>query len=166
MDKIIIKDDFLSNDEHIFLKKVCDNFYPTSIPEENKHYFKQTLEDHSNLIDFLEKSKLELLNFKQSDNDMLSIGEVWINKVTDKTNINDKTHKDVDELTSVTFLNENFEGGFLEINQNTIITPKKGRTIFFEGSKLLHRVLPVTSGERFTLVVFWIWKQKRISTIL
>lgn len=166
MSEIIVKEDFLSKNEHFFLKNICKNFYATSTPTENYHYFKQTLEDYSEISDFLEKSKLELLNFKKSANDMLSIGEIWINKVTKETNINDKAHKDVDELTSITFLNDDFEGGFLEINQNTIITPKFGKTVFFEGSKLLHRVLPVTQGERFTLVVFWVWKPKRNKSLL
>ena len=168
MSKIIIKDDFLSIDEHIFLKKVCENFYPTSTPEQNYHYFKQTIEDCSHLKHFIEKSKYELLSFKHEFNDMISIGEVWVNKVTPKTNTNDKVHVDINQLTSITFLNEDFEGGKLEIKQkeNIVISPKKGRTLFFEGSKMAHRVLPVTNGERFTLVAFWNWKSKTSNSLV
>lgn len=168
MSELVLKDNFLLENEHIFLKNICENFIPTSTPEQNYHYFKQTIEDYSELKNFIQKSKSELLLFKQNSNDMLSIGEVWINKITKDTNKKDKVHRDIDQLTSITFLNDDFIGGHLEIKQkqNTIIVPKKGRTLFFEGSKIPHRVLPVTSGERFTLVVFWTWTSKTNNSLV
>jgi len=163
MNDIVLKYDFLSESEFNFLNKVCEKFTPTQTPEDNKHYYKQTIEDYSELKSFLEKAKEEIVKFNKKVNQKLLIGEIWINKVTPETNRTDKLHLDKDELTSVTFLNDNFVGGDLEIRSDGIfnIKPKKGTTLFFNGAKIAHRVLPVTDGERYTLVIFWQWNSKK-----
>tara|TARA_R110000823_G_scaffold312723_1_gene439627 strand:- start:1859 stop:2305 length:447 start_codon:yes stop_codon:yes gene_type:complete len=59
------------------------------------------------------------------------------------------------KLTSVVNLNEDFEGGNTMFIDGTIIAPKKGRIIFFDGVKELHRVTQVTKGERYTLAIWY-----------
>jgi len=165
---IIFKEDFLLENEYKFLNKVCERFTPSSTPKDNKHYYKQTIDNVSELKSFLERSKKELEDFYQRTNEKISIGEIWINKVTPETNRTDKVHFDKDELTSVTFLNDDFIGGELEIQGDKSykkVKPQKGTTLFFYGSKLPHRVLPVTEGERYTLIVFWVWNKKKEKSI-
>jgi hypothetical protein len=55
----------------------------------------------------------------------------------------------------VCFLNENFSGGEFEYKDESIIKvmPEVNTALIFE-PKTLHRVLPVTEGERYTLVAF------------
>jgi predicted 2-oxoglutarate/Fe(II)-dependent dioxygenase YbiX len=63
---------------------------------------------------------------------------------------NDKTHTHSKAWTSIVFLNDNFEGGELLID-NCTIKPKKNQLILFTGN-LPHMVVPIINGERFTLV--------------
>jgi hypothetical protein len=65
-------------------------------------------------------------------------------------NVNDKLHTHPQAWTSIVFLNDDFEGGELIID-NCIIKPKKNQLILFTGN-LPHVVAPIISGERFTLV--------------
>jgi hypothetical protein len=65
-------------------------------------------------------------------------------------NTNDKMHTHFQSWTSIVFLNDDFEGGELIID-NCIIKPKKNQLILFTGN-LPHVVAPVIDGERFTLV--------------
>jgi hypothetical protein len=65
-------------------------------------------------------------------------------------NINDKLHTHPQAWTSIVFLNDDFEGGELIID-NCIIKPKKNQLVLFTGN-LPHVVAPIINGERFTLV--------------
>ena len=58
------------------------------------------------------------------------------------------------DLSTIIFLNDNFEGGELVFPELDItIKPKKGTLICFpSGRNYLHQVKPVTSGERYSLV--------------
>ena len=64
--------------------------------------------------------------------------------------INDKLHTHFQAWTSIVFLNDDFDGGELIID-NCIIKPKKNQLILFTGN-LPHVVAPIINGERFTLV--------------
>lgn len=169
MQNVIINEKSLNNSEITFLQELCSNFVATSTPEQNNHYFKQTIVEHKQLDDFLSLSKNTFKSFGFHDNKQLHVQEVWINEVSNQTNKEDNPHTDINQLTSVTFLNEDFEGGCLEIYDNEKIIkiePKKGKTVFFQGSKMYHRVLPVKNGKRYTMVTFWNWITKDKNTIL
>ena len=70
-------------------------------------------------------------------------------------------HKDVTNneivynLSSVTYLNENFSGGSLQMIDGTKIKPKTGRTVIFEGCKYVHGVEPVQYNDRYTLPIWY-----------
>ena len=57
---------------------------------------------------------------------------------------------DFHTVTSVLYLNDNFTGGKTFFECGTVIGPKVGRIVFFEGNKIVHGVEKVTSGERWT----------------
>ena len=61
-------------------------------------------------------------------------------------------HKDFDfhPVTSVLYLNDNFTGGKTFFECGTVIGPKVGRIVFFEGNKIVHGVEKVICGERWT----------------
>ncbi len=61
-------------------------------------------------------------------------------------------------LSVIVFLNDNYMGGELEffkpdMSSSKIIKPKTGRTIIWPSNFMYpHKVIPVTSGTRYTLV--------------
>ncbi len=73
-----------------------------------------------------------------------------IQSVNPSIDINDKPHRHAEAWTSIVFLNDDFEGGELVID-NSIIHPKKNQLVLFTGNEP-HMVTPMVSGERFTLV--------------
>lgn len=58
-------------------------------------------------------------------------------------------------LTSITYLNENFDGGCTIMHDGTKVKPKTGRTIIFDGNKYIHGVDPILKGERYTLPIWY-----------
>ena len=94
---------------------------------------------------------------------------LWINKVTEETNKDDTFHYDIPDFTMIMYLNDDFDGGEFEYidenNKNIKIKPKKDLVIF-SNNQLLHRVLPVTMGVRYSLVCFFKFQTKTKKTFL
>jgi hypothetical protein len=94
---------------------------------------------------------------------------VWINKITEDTNKKDEFHTDTSDFTMIMYLNDDFIGGEFEyidkLGDSIKIKPKKD-TIVFSNNKLLHRVLPVLNGVRYSLVCFYNFEKKLKKTIL
>ena len=63
--------------------------------------------------------------------------------------------KDETIFTSVTYLNDNFTGGKTYIVDDIIVSPKKGRTLYFDGSNHKHGVSEVSGCDRYTLAVWY-----------
>ena len=62
----------------------------------------------------------------------------------------DFLHKKVRKISMVAFLNDDYEGGELEICDDIPMSKGTGSLIFFP-SFVSHQVKPVTAGERFSL---------------
>ena len=59
-------------------------------------------------------------------------------------------------FTSVTYLNDDFEGGETYFtSEDLMVKPKVGRTILFDGKKFEHGVKKITSGIRYTLAIWY-----------
>lgn len=58
-------------------------------------------------------------------------------------------------LTSITYLNENYSGGETYFKDGTIIKPKTGRTLIFDGMHYVHGVKTIKKGTRYTLPVWY-----------
>jgi len=58
-------------------------------------------------------------------------------------------------ISSITYLNDNYQGGETIFGDGTIIKPIKGKTIFFSGRKLKHGVNRIVSGERYTIATWY-----------
>jgi hypothetical protein len=58
-------------------------------------------------------------------------------------------------ITSITYLNDDYEGGETFLSGEFSVKPKKGRTIFFHGSKYYHGVTQITKGGRYTLPIWY-----------
>jgi len=57
-------------------------------------------------------------------------------------------------MTSLIYLNDNFRGGETYLDDGTVIAPKKGRILFFDGKYFKHGV-NTTHGERYVLSTWY-----------
>ena len=65
----------------------------------------------------------------------------------------DKT-SDKTTITSLIYLNDSFRGGETYLDDGTVIEPKKGRILFFDGKYFKHGV-NTTHGERYVLSTWY-----------
>jgi len=66
----------------------------------------------------------------------------------------DKAHL-ITKLTSITYLNNDFKGGYTYFEDNTVIAPKKNRTLIFDGNLYKHGVSKIIENDRYTLAVWY-----------
>lgn len=57
--------------------------------------------------------------------------------------------------TTLTYLNDDFEGGETVFEDGTTIKPKTGRTLMFNGMKYVHGVNEIISGTRYTMPIWY-----------
>lgn len=71
-------------------------------------------------------------------------------------------HKDFDHhtYTSILYLNDQYEGGHTVVGDK-IIKPTKGKIVLFDGNNTEHRVLPITSGTRYTNATWYVTKTEQ-----
>jgi len=156
----------LSEKELIFLKNKCDNFVKKDENIKNNYYNRQPLNnENSETIDIVQKI-IEYLKTIINE-DKIECLAIWINKVDSESNKNDEFHKDNSDLTFLLYLNENFSGGEYEYiaKERIKIKPKINLSII-SNNKVSHRVLPVTKGERFSLVIFFNINKKNNKTLI
>tara|TARA_R100000388_G_C7232272_1_gene155446 strand:+ start:500 stop:949 length:450 start_codon:yes stop_codon:yes gene_type:complete len=68
-------------------------------------------------------------------------------------------HYDCDKnttlLSSIVFLNDDYEGGHFYFEDNSVIRPKTGRALFFDGNYYQHGVSKVDKKIRWQLTAFY-----------
>jgi hypothetical protein len=154
----------LTNDELIYLNSLCNNFIETSefsIKSEHNYYIRKILDSKTDLLEYQKKLKIHIGNEYELDG-------VWINKINSTTNQNDKFHKDDSDASIVTYLNDDFEGGefqYIFNNEKIKIKPTINLSIIMDRT-IPHRVLNVTSGQRFSLISFYKKPHKKTKTLI
>jgi Rps23 Pro-64 3,4-dihydroxylase Tpa1-like proline 4-hydroxylase len=156
----------LSNEELIFLNSICSSFveiksHSIISKEKNNYYLTKILNSKIHLLEYQKKCITHL-------DGEYEIQGSWINKINAITNQNDDFHTDESDISIVTYLNEDFEGGEFEyiFNDETIkIRPIKNTTLIMN-REIRHRVLNVTNGERFSLIFFYKKLQKKQKTLV
>jgi len=165
--------DLLSIEEKVFLEYKIDNFSSdTSLSDSNNFYYRQYADsdsDKQSLSNFLYKV-YSYLN-KIYDYPVIKENGIWINKIADTDSQSDIFHRDKLRFSSVTFLNDDFEGGYFaylcpESDEVKTIKPEKFKTIIFDGNAVKHRVNKVTKGTRYSLVSFWEVIDKKNKTMI
>lgn len=174
--KILIVDEFISNDECLDLIKEF-NAKTENIPDANiKSGFSvsgnEAIDFYQNSTDFknsifkkicitLSEFYSEEIEIKSMFHSLMLPGSInplhWDNYVQDGEK----------DISTILYLNEGIEGGKLHFPDHGIkITPRAGRLVFFVGDEsLMHEVEPVISNERQALVGFCWPKEKRLSTV-
>lgn len=154
----------LLKEEKKFLKDKCDNFIETHSPfvngNRNRSYHKYKLDDTIELLDLQER----LLSFlKEIVGDNIEFLSFVINRADNVTNQNDHYHVDKSDLTIVTYLNDNFEGGdfvySLDNKEHTHIKVETDLSIIMD-NETPHKIAPVTNGVRFSFACFFNYKTK------
>jgi predicted 2-oxoglutarate/Fe(II)-dependent dioxygenase YbiX len=161
----------LSYTELEYLKNNCNNFInDTKIGKELNFYNRQKVND-DNLTEY--KSKLKTVLKEYYANTEYNFTDSWINKIDSTQPVveeKDKFHLDEDNLSIVTFINDDYIGGEFSYlnkkNEEVFIQPKQNLTIILNGSEIKHRVCEVISGERFTLISFLEYEIKKNKTLL
>ena len=154
----------LTNDELIYLNSLCNNFIETSefsIKSQHNYYVRKILDSKTDLLEYQQKVKIHLGSEYELEG-------MWINKINSTTNQNDIFHKDNCDASIVTYLNEDFEGGefqYIFDNEKIKIKPIINLSLIMDRT-IEHRVLNVTSGERFSLISFYKRIHKKIKTLI
>ena len=138
-DKIVIRDNVLDPDQCSHLIEIFERENAVSKPNSKvlsiqKHPHLDIITGHSTT------------NFKTAD--------YWAQIVKRSKGQYQKLHTDEASettlLTSVTFLNDNFEGGELAFN-DLFVKPKAGRQVMFDGQYYPHAVMEIINGDRYTV---------------
>lgn len=154
----------LSDDEFLFLKNKCDNFILTETPKLfndglSKNYYHREIINFKNspeILKIVDKIKTHIKNTTGETG--IEMWNLAINKIFKGSNIDDEIHRDMCDLTFILYLNENFEGGefeYIDDNKKNIKIKPKTNLSIISNNNLQHRVLPVTDGERFSLIIFF-----------
>lgn len=161
---IIPKDisEILNEDEKKLLQNKCDNFVVDNTPDikNNNNYVRNMININDDKFKSIFK-KINTIISQYVNGFNFELVESWLNKVDTTTNKNDIYHIDTSFFTFLFYLNDDFEGGEFEYienknNKETVlkIKPKKYLSIF-SNNKLIHRVLPVSKGVRYSFVLFY-----------
>jgi predicted 2-oxoglutarate/Fe(II)-dependent dioxygenase YbiX len=117
---------------------------------------------------FVDDSKLKNYYKIITNNGEYELIETAINIIKSDRQIHNSKHKDSGDLSFVTYLNEDFEGGKLIYYNNDLelsIVPKIGLSVkIYSGTS--HRVEAIISGVRYSLYTFLQKKQKTNKSLL
>ena len=149
--KTLIHDNLLTEDECNFFI----NFYEENKQLEKKHRDTLYIDLQPNMNDNVNILGEKLINVSRLFNAQID----WMQIVKWMPNSFQDLHFDTTEndtvLTSITYLNENYEGGQTYFEEGTIFKPKKGRGLFFDGLYYKHGVTKVQSGVRYVIATWY-----------
>lgn len=168
--------DLLSQEDFNILQNICADFDKLKIDEintkEKSNFYNRFFVKEGVLKTYYDRlDEFLKLNIDQNKYNVLNLPKPnsWVNKVVPETNKNDTFHRDMSFLTAVTYLNDDFTDGefaYKDINNDVIlINPQINKTLIMDET-LLHRVSPVTNGNRFSLVTFFQFSPKEKKTLL
>lgn len=149
-----------------FIEENQNNFIDSS-DDEYKNVFNDSKNINNKFLNYLEiKSHLNFLKTKYPILDKINLEEKEIKCVINKLIPGAKllAHHDASLYTHLLYLNNDFEGGELQFLSDKIpnqtkrkviltISPVKNLSVF-TSENYYHKVLPVLSGERYTLTTF------------
>ena len=81
--------------------------------------------------------------------------EITIWEINSKQDMHLDGARDTTNLTSITYLNDDYLGGETIFKNGIIVKPEIGKTVFFDGKKYLHGVSPITKGKRYVLAIWY-----------
>ena len=114
----------------------------------------------------LQKTSFFNNNFLKLQQDLNYIAKILNNSVLDYVHLVrwpigsfQPIHKDTTEnqttLSSILYLNSDYEGGETYLEDGTVFKPREGRVLFLDGLYYGHGVSTVLKKERYTLAVWY-----------
>lgn len=176
---MIVVDESLNifNDDDLsFLEEICRNFEATESPKSFdgddtsiNFFYRYFIPLDDIRAKNIAKRSQEYTNKTLNQNNLIIDG-LWVNRVDIDSNKDDVFHKDNTITSMITYLNDDYEGGEFEYvdidtKKKIKIKPKKNLSIWMN-DRLAHRVLPVTSGIRYSLVSFYRYDFKKNKTLI
>jgi hypothetical protein len=157
---ILILDEVLSSDECSKLIKIYnDNKEYAHIhgtPKTYPLYIQDIQNNKDTVITAAEKIKEAINQFL--GNKLISITTAivkWPENSSQDYHVDITDNGIVYELSSVAYLNEDFNGGCLQMIDGTKIRPKVGRLVVFDGRSYMHSVELVQNNDRYTLPIWY-----------
>ena len=156
---IKVLSNILTESEIQLLNTKCESFVKTNETEpDGKVWFYNSMFINDNELDEYKKRVCEIVG----DDYEIQYNGIFINKVTPFTNRNDDYHVDSSDLSIVTYINDDFIGGYFEYkkeNELSIIKPEVNLSILMD-REIPHRVTSVHNGTRYSLIT-WFKKVKK-----
>ena len=146
-----------------FLKKDCTNFkeelFQIYSVQNKKHLLQTSLDNYIlNVNNYIKKIDANFI-----------LDDIWINKISENSNLDEKFHYDDADFSIVTYINRNYVGGDLEwVNKSgkiEKIIPVENLSILIP-KNVYHKVTPVTEGIRFSMALFFKYDIKTKKTLL
>ena len=153
----------LSKVELDFLKTECINFkeelFQIYSVQNKKHLTQSSLDNYiSNVNKYIKKIDANFI-----------LDDIWINKIIENSNLDEKFHFDDSDFSIVTYINRDYIGGDLEwINKSgkiEKIVPIENLSILIP-KNIYHKVTPVTEGIRFSMALFFKYDTKTKKKLL
>lgn len=147
----LIKDEFISKEE---CKKLI-KFY-----KDNKNKVKKFRDVFPLGLDVIKDLNVKLINNIHYvsaiiNNSVIDWAQIvyWPKGSFQKLHIDNASKETT--LSSICYLNDDYEGGQTYFKDGTIFSPKTGRAVFFDGKYYLHGVKEVLSNDRYVLAIWY-----------
>jgi hypothetical protein len=156
-------DGLLNELELYFLKKECTNFkeelFQIYSVQNKKHLTETSLDNYiTNVNKYIKKIDANFI-----------LDDIWINKITENSNLDEKFHFDDSDFSIVTYINRDYIGGDLDWIDKTgkieKIIPKENLSILIP-KNVYHKVTPVTNGIRYSMALFFKYDTKTKKKLL
>ena len=146
----VIKDNFISIDE--CKKKI--NFY-----KKNKNKTKKFRDVFPLALSKKDLSETFINNVqhlsKTINNSIIDYIEIVFWPTNSFQNLHHDNASNETTLSSICYLNDNYEGGQTYFEDGTIFKPVTGRIVFFDGKHYLHGVKKIISGNRYVIATWY-----------
>ena len=147
-------------EKNLIIKEACEFLKNTALQNEDKATpFRDihTLDLNKINFDYSNKINNYLTNFLGIRGIIAypELMQLTIWKKNSKHNLHYDVTRDSTNLTSITYLNDDYKGGETVFDNGIVIKPEVGKTVFFDGKDYLHGVNSIIEGQRYVMAIWY-----------
>ena len=152
---IVILDDILTVDECNQIIDIYENNKDKSHSWGNPNFYPLNFKHIENEFTLNMLSKIESIAQMCNENIVIDWAEIvkWISETYMNPHLDEASDKTI--LTSIIYLNNNYKNGQTYLTEGTVIAPKIGRMVIFDGKKYEHGVNKILNNCRYTLPIWY-----------